>query len=110
MFFASKIRGTAEALGLDVQFARNVDAAIELTRKAAPTLIIADLHAQSCDPFMLAERLKADEQLKAIPLLGFFSHVQTALQQRAEQSGYDRIVPRSYFSKHLPQILQGNFQ
>lgn len=107
MFFASKIRGTAETLGIDVRFARTADAAIELTRADAPVLVIIDLHAQSCDPFMLAQQLKSDEQLKAIPLLGFFSHVQSVLQQRAEQSGYDRIVPRSYFSKNLPQILKG---
>lgn len=108
MFFAAKIRETAQALGIEVQFARNIDAAIAKAREASTTLIIADLQAQACDPFALAERLKSDEELKQIPLLGFFSHVQTSLQQRAEQAGYDRIVPRSYFSKNLAQILEGS--
>jgi PleD family two-component response regulator len=107
MFFAAKIRETAQTLGVEVQFARTIDAAIEKAHAETTTLIIADLQAQACDPFALAERLKSDETLRAIPLLGFFSHVQTALQQRAEQAGYDRIVPRSYFSKNLPLILEG---
>ncbi|HEX8922686.1 MAG TPA: hypothetical protein VF766_14520, partial [Pyrinomonadaceae bacterium] len=63
------------------------------------------LHAQKCDPFALAEQLKADETLRNVPLLGFFSHVQTALQQRAKQAGYDRVMPRSAFTKFLPEIL-----
>jgi PleD family two-component response regulator len=107
MFFASKIRATAAHLGLDVRFAKSVEAIMETAREALPLLIIADLHSEKCDPFNLAEQLKADEQLRAVPLFGFFSHVQTALRERAEQSGYDHIMPRSAFSKRLPEILEG---
>ena len=106
MFFASKIRATAQHLGVPLHFARSTDEALEVAREIEPSLIIADLHAQKCDPFSLAEQLKADEILRAVPLVGFFSHVQTALQQRAEQSGYDRVMPRSFFTKHLPEILE----
>ncbi|MBV9211197.1 MAG: hypothetical protein JOZ52_11235, partial [Acidobacteria bacterium] len=48
-------------------------------------------------------------ETKTIPLVGFFSHVQTELQRRGAQAGYDRILPRSAFSKNLPQILTGEF-
>jgi CheY-like chemotaxis protein len=107
IFFASKIRATAEHLGLDVLFAKSAEAVVEAAREDAPSLIVADLHSEKCDPFNLAEQLKADEQLRAIALVGFFSHVQSALRERAEQSGFDRIMPRSAFSKHLPEILEG---
>lgn len=107
IFFASKIRAVAEHLGLKVHFARSTNEAIEAARREEPALLIADLHSQKCDPFSLAEQLKADEHLRAVPLIGFFSHVQTELQQRAEKSGYDRVMPRSFFSKHLPEILGG---
>jgi CheY-like chemotaxis protein len=107
MFFAAKIRGTAEALGVKLHLARSVDAVLKLANEQDTSLIIADLHAS--DSFALAEKLKADEHLRKIPLLGFFSHVQTALQQQAAQAGFDRILPRSAFSKNLPQILEGSF-
>jgi CheY-like chemotaxis protein len=55
----------------------------------------------------LAKQLKADEQLRSIPLLGFFSHVQTELQHQAEQAGFDQVIPRSAFSKYLGEILSG---
>lgn len=106
MFFASKIRAMAEHLGLGARFARGTDALITAAREDAPSLVIVDLHAQRCDPFALAQSLKADEALRDIPLVGFFSHVQTELQRRAEEAGFDRVMPRSAFTKHLAEILQ----
>jgi CheY-like chemotaxis protein len=106
MFFASKIRATAEHLGLEVRFARSAKAVIEAAREEKPSLVIVDLHSQRCDPLLLAEALKADEHLRALPLIGFFSHVETELQRQAERAGYDRVLPRSAFTKQLPEILQ----
>lgn len=107
MFFASKIRAVAEHLGVQVRFVRSADEALAAALADVPSLILADLHSQKCDPFMLAEQLKADVTLRAVPLVGFFSHVQTELQQRAERAGYDRVMPRSAFTKKLPEILGG---
>lgn len=107
LFFASKIRGTAEQLGVAASFPRRLDALVAAARRDQPALIICDLHATRIDPIELAQRLKADEQLCLIPLLGFFSHVQVELQQQAEQAGFDRVMPRSAFTKHLPEILSG---
>ena len=106
LFFAAKIRGTAEELGVTARFARNIDAVFETARRDQPSKIICDLHSQKVDPIELAKRLKADEQLRAIPLLGFFSHVQTELQRRAEAAGFDRVMPRSAFTKNLAEIMR----
>ena len=107
LFFASKIRGTAEQLGVSVSFPRASEALIEAALRDQPALIICDLHATRIDPIELAELLKSDERLRPIPLLGFFSHVQTELQDQAEQAGFDRVIPRSAFAKNLPVILSG---
>ncbi|HVS82803.1 MAG TPA: hypothetical protein VHE60_13820 [Pyrinomonadaceae bacterium] len=107
LFFASKIRGTAEQLGVTVSFPRRADALMEFALRDQPSLIICDLHSQRIDPIELAKLLKADDRLRSIPLLGFFSHVQTELQDQAEQAGFDRVVPRSAFTKHLADILTG---
>ena len=110
LFFASKIRGTAEQVGTPVQFVRSIPAAIEKARDAAPSLIIADLNASCCDAIELARALKGDDSLTGVPLLGFFSHIQTELQQAAIDAGYDQVIPRSAFTKNLVQILAGNQQ
>ena len=105
MFFASKIRAVADAVGVEISFPRNKEALIEKTREARPELIIVDLHHQSIDPGALANELKSNEELRVIPLLGFFSHVQTELQRNALAAGFDRVLPRSVFARDLPQIL-----
>ena len=106
LFFASKIRGTAEQLGVGVSFPRARDALMEAALRDQPALIICDLHSQRIEPIELAKQLKADKRLRSIPLLGFFSHVQTELQRQAEEAGFDRVLPRSVFTKRLGQILQ----
>ena len=107
MLFISKIRATAEHVGVNVRFARNADALLARARENKPNLIIVDLHAQKIDPLALAMTLKADPELQAIVLLGFFSHVQTDLMIEATKAGYDRVMPRSAFSKDLANILAG---
>ena len=110
LFFASKIRGTAEQVGTRVQFSRSIADALAKARDEAPALIIADLNASSCDPLELARALKGDDCSAGVPLLGFFSHIQTDLQQAAIAAGYDRVMPRSAFTKNLADILAGDRQ
>lgn len=106
MFFAPKIRAVAESLNLDVRFAKSAPAIIAAAREAKPSLIIFDLHSQKCDPFAAATLVKADEDLRSVKLLGFYSHVDTALRHRADAAGFDRVLPRSAFTKHLAEILR----
>jgi len=108
LFFASKIRGTAEELGVTASFARNIDTMLETARRDRPSLIICDLHSQKVDPIELARQLKADKELRSIQLLGFFSHVQTELQRQAEAAGFDRVLPRSSFTNNLAEIIMGS--
>src|SRR2546430_15301950 len=107
LFFASKIRGTAEQLGVSVSFLRNTESLNQAVLRDQPSLIICDLHSQRVDPIELAKHLKADEQLRLNPLLGFFSHVQTELQRKAREAGFDVAVPRSVFTRDLNDILSG---
>ena len=105
MFFASKIRAVAEAVGSEISFPRSTEALIQKAREVKPQLIVVDLHNQKIDPGTLARDLKADDELRTIPLLGFFSHVQTELQRNAIAAGFDQVIPRSVFARDLASIL-----
>jgi CheY-like chemotaxis protein len=106
MFFASKIRATAEALGVNIKFHRQLESLVHAAGEQSPDLILVDLHNEKLDAIELARQLKANERSKSIPLIGFFSHVQTDLQRAAIEAGYDKVVPRSVFSRELAQILK----
>ena len=107
MFFASKIRGTAEALGVEISFPRSQELALEKLRENKPRLVICDLQNQRVDVVEFVQKLKTDSELKSIPLLGFFSHVEVELQRRAVEAGFDRVIPRSLFARDLGAILKG---
>jgi CheY-like chemotaxis protein len=109
MFFASKIRAVAEAAGVEISSPRSQEAVVSKARETKPGLIVVDLHNQRIDPVALARELKADEQLRGIKLLGFFSHVQTELQRNAVAAGFDRVVPRSVFARDLEQLLTTDY-
>ena len=103
MFFASKIRAVAEAVGAPISFPRTKDAVIEKACEAQ--LILVDLHNQKIDAVALARELKANEQLREIPMVGFFSHVETELQRNALAAGFDQVLPRSIFARDLQRII-----
>ena len=105
MFFASKIRATAEALGVNIKFHRRLDSLVAAAGEQSPALILIDLHNEKLNAIELARALKANESSKDIPLLGFFSHVQTDLQRAAVEAGFDHVIPRSVFSRDLASIL-----
>ena len=108
LFFASKLRGTGEQVGARILFVKSIPDALAKARDEAPALVVVDLNATCCDAIELARALKGDDNLNVIPLLGFFSHVQTELQRAAVEAGYDRILPRSAFTKNLAAILKGD--
>ena len=97
MFFASKIRAVAEAVGVEINFPRTKESIIEKARAA--DLIIVDLHNEKIDPLSLPA------ELGDVRLLGFFSHVEVELQRKALAAGYHQVVPRSVFARDLAQIL-----
>jgi CheY-like chemotaxis protein len=108
MFFVSKIRATAEALSVEITFPRSNEVLLAKLSEKKPDLIVADLHNQRINAVDLARQLKAMEQFASVPLLGFFSHVQTDLQRAAVEAGYDQVIPRSVFSRDLAHILTGS--
>ncbi|HEX6624333.1 MAG TPA: hypothetical protein VF064_11515, partial [Pyrinomonadaceae bacterium] len=54
LFFASKIRGTAEQLNVTVEFAKKAATLFDLAKAETPDLIILDLNSERLDPLGLA--------------------------------------------------------
>ncbi len=105
LFFTVKINETAKQAGLTAQFVRSEIDAIERA-KLQPSVIVIDLNCGAIDPIRLIGELKASPQTKGIALLGFVSHVQADLKQKAQQAGCDMVMARSAFSQNMPQIFK----
>ena len=105
LFFTVKINDAAKRAGMSVEFIKDDKEALARA-KTKPALIILDLNFESVQPLKLIERLKGSSELKNISLIGFVSHVQGELKQRAHEAGCDMVLARSAFSQNLPQILK----
>ena len=105
LFFSAKINEAAKRAGIVVEYVTEEKAVMERA-KTLPTLIILDLNFEAAHPLRLITKLKASAELKHISLIGYLSHVQGELKQKAQESGCDMVMPRSAFSLNLAQILK----
>jgi len=108
LFFMAKIQETAKKLNVKVEFVKSDK---EMTEKMQqngeekPSLIIFDLNNASVKPLTLIPKLKSKLK-KGTSIIGFLSHVQGDLKQKAHEVGCDMVLPRSAFSQNLPQLLR----
>ena len=105
LFFTVKINEAAKRAGLAVDFVKNDKDAMA---KAAenPLLIILDLNNNSASPLKLIAKIKGAPEFKGISVIGYVSHVQGDLKQKAHEAGCDMVMARSAFSQNLSQILR----
>ena len=100
LFFSVRINEAAKALGMTVQFVKDRDAVLA-AEKTKPVVMIFDLNCAAVDAVELIGLVK-----DAVPTIGFVSHVQVELKQRALEAGCDVVVARSAFSQKLPELLR----
>lgn len=106
LFFLTRIRATAVALNVEVEEG-TPEGARAACAASAPDLVIVDLHAGG-DPVGLSRALKSDPVTRAIPIVGFYSHVEGATRAAALAAGVDYVMPRSAFTAKLAELLSGS--
>lgn len=108
LFFMAKIQETARKLNVKVEFVKSDKDLVEKMQhngEEKPSLIIFDLNNNSVKPLTLIPKLKSKLK-KGTSIIGFLSHVQGDLKQKAHEVGCDMVLPRSAFSQNLPQLLR----
>ena len=91
LLLGSKVEAMLRAAGHDV----TLSPALAQAPLDDADLLVADLDAE--DPEALAEL--------DIPVLGYYSHVNTDTKQAADAAGIDLAVPRSRMARELPQLV-----
>jgi hypothetical protein len=83
LLFGSRVQGGVRAAGHEL-----------VAADAGPDLVIADVEAVDPDSVAGGRRL------------GFYPHVQPDLKRRAEDAGFDMVVPRSRIARELPDLVE----
>ncbi len=108
LFFLAKIQETARKMNVKVEFVKTDKDLLERMKQNGeekPSLIIFDLNNVNAKPLTLIPKLKSKLK-KGTSIIGFLSHVQGDLKQKAHEVGCDMVLPRSAFSQNLPQLLR----
>lgn len=104
LFFTVKISDAAKRAGMSVEFVKDEKEALEKAH-AKPNIVFIDLNHEAANPLELIPKIKSIER-RGITVIGFVSHVQGELKQKAQEAGCDMVMARSAFSQNLPQILK----
>lgn len=110
LIFGTKIRSTAESMGVPARPARDAQAmANRLNRvddgkaNEPVTGVLVDLELGDAG-LALLDQVKAFDA--AIPVVTFGSHVATEILATAKERGADFVLSRGTFSAQLPTILE----
>ena len=105
LFFSSKIASTARLCSVPARILKTPRELLQYADPEKAKLIIIDLNGRTTEPVRAIQELKGSSGPDAIPVLAYFSHVQTELAEEARKAGADRVLPRSAFSARLAGIL-----
>jgi CheY-like chemotaxis protein len=110
LFFFAKIQEIAKKLNVKVEFVKTIDPILERAQEGVPederpSLIVIDLNNLAIKPLALMPKLRAALK-RGTSIVGFVSHIQGDLKMKAQEAGFDVVMPRSAFSQNLPQLLR----
>jgi DNA-binding NarL/FixJ family response regulator len=109
LFFRSRIEATAEAAGVPVIVSGTVEELLGRMREAEGGTVLVDLGTGGPD----GSKGTAIEAIRTLKRLGqppaivaWGSHVDAEAFDAARAAGADRVMPRSAFTRRLPEILR----
>ena len=102
LIFETRIKSTAQALGIGATVVRSVNELATLLNQSAIRLLIVDLNTAGPAAF---DAVRAAKAHPGVRVLAFVSHVDTDLANLATQAGADEVLPRSRFTAQLPALL-----
>jgi hypothetical protein len=107
LLWASKIKGTADAMGIAARPVRSVEMLVARLADSPVTAILLDLDKPD-EAFAMLARLRgtdAGDRERRVRVLAFGPHVATELFKRARDLGAERVLARGAFERALGEIL-----
>ena len=103
LLFGSKVKEMLEQAGHEVDI---VSGETEVWDEIAGTeVLVVDLTSDDVDGIGLIDTLKTGGEANHVKTLGFYSHVEAETKRRAEQAGFDLVVPRSRMAREGADLV-----
>jgi DNA-binding NarL/FixJ family response regulator len=108
LLFGSRVQGDLTASGHEVELigdqARLRERLNDVGADPGDVLVV-DLTDPQLDGAAILQALAADQLLGSLRTLAFFSHVDTAVGERARAAGFDLVVPRSRMAREGASLV-----
>ncbi len=103
LLLGSNLEGAIRAAGHDVTRYDGED----MARAAAGSAdaLVVDLNADAFDGAVLVESMRMGRELEGVATVGFYSHVDQDTRRRAEDAGFDLVVPRSRIAREAGALI-----
>ncbi len=103
LIFETKIRSTAQALGIETVVTRTVDSLLAALQRRPTSLLLVDLNTSGVEAVAAGHA-----HIPRPRIIAYVSHVDQELAAQAKAAGADQVMPRSRFTTELPRILQSH--
>ena len=104
LLFGSKVKAMLEGEGHDVELASGETDVWD--QIGGTDVLVVDLNADDVDGAQLLDTLRTGGELHGVSALGIYAHTDVELRRRAEEAGYDLVVPRSRMMREGPDLVR----
>lgn len=95
------LRDLLGSAGYDIVEAEDGEAALGAARAHRPDLIIMDIQLPRVDGYEATRRIKADPELKSVPIIVVTSYALSGDEGKARAAGCDAYVTKPYSPRNL---------
>ena len=95
------IRDLLTSAGYDLIEAEDGAAGVSLAESERPDLILMDIQLPVLDGYEATRRIKADPELRAIPIVVVTSYALSGDDEKARAAGCDAYVAKPFSPRHL---------
>jgi DNA-binding NarL/FixJ family response regulator len=109
LLFGSRIQGDLSAAGHEVELIGDearLRARLAQEDKPVADVLVVDLTDAQLAGATIVEALSAEGALGSLRTLGFYSHVDVPARERAEQAGFDLVIPRSRMAREGGELVR----
>jgi CheY-like chemotaxis protein len=96
-----------EELGYVVSEAENGVKAVEIALRDHPDIILMDLTLPEMDGLEATAQIRADAEMKEVPIIAVTAHSESDWREEAKASGFDAYVTKPIDSTWLSELIKG---
>lgn len=101
------IRDLLASVGFELIEAEDGETGVRLATAERPDLILMDIQLPVMDGYEATRRIKADPELRAIPIVVVTSYALSGDDEKARAAGCDAYVAKPFSPRQLLAVIRG---